>query len=274
MIPQELYVWYIYFMTNEQISSIEDEPKHNVVIVDLLRHGATKYQENFTSHEEKKAMNGKYPKDLTPEGEEEVRKTAKEILKKIDPEKDVVVLWSSPAWRAQGSEKIIREILKENNIEVYKDSSVKSMRNFDQRDKEFMNNLWEELAPTNKSAEIMYAKDPKFQEKNDRFESQPEVKKRAERVFNQIRRLAENTDLNNKRLHIIGVSHFEFINPLIEDIFGSDVEKGQGIKKGEDINITFDYDKSSKNMSISADFRGEHKGNIIFNEDRKFSVEK
>jgi hypothetical protein len=148
------------------------------------------------------------------------------------------------------------------------------MRNFDQHDKEFMNGLWEKLAPIGKTAELMYARDPEFQEKNEKFESQPEVKKRAGRVLNYIRYLAQHADLQGKRLRIIGVSHFEFLNPIMEEVFGSKVEKGEGVKKGEEMSITFDYSPGSKEMKISADFRGEHKDNVSFNkQDRQFIVE-
>ena len=250
----------------------ESEPKNNVIIVDFLRHGTTEYQENFATHEEKLAMNGDYPRDLTPKGEQEVKETVEKIVHTINPETDIVVLWSSPAWRAQGSEDILRKLLEEHEIPIYKDSAIGSMRNFDQHDKEFMNNLWESLAPIGKSAEIMYARDPEFQEKNEKFESQPEVKRRAERVFYYIQCLAKNAQLQGKRLRIIGVSHFEFLNPVIEEIFGSKVDTGQGINKGEEMQITFDYSPGKKEMKISADFRGEHKDGITFDKDRHFNV--
>src|SRR3990172_9689325 len=164
-----------------KIEKKENEPKHNIVIVDFLRHGTTEYQENFASPEEKESMNGNYPSDLTPEGKKEVRETVEKMARTINPETDIVVLWSSPAWRAQGSEDVIRELLKERKIEVYKDSPIPSMRNFDQYDKDFMEDLWKKLGPIGKSAELAYSRDPEFQEKNDKFESQSEVKRRAER---------------------------------------------------------------------------------------------
>ena len=262
-------------LESKKIESRETAPTHNIVVVDFLRHGTTEYVENFTPEEKKKIMNGEFPLDLTPEGEEEVRKTAEEIVKKIDPKNEVVVLWSSPAWRAQGSEDIVRELLVEKGIEIYKDSAIPSMRNFDQHDEQFMNDLWEKIAPTGKSAEIMYSRDPEFQEKNEKFESQPEVRKRAERVFNWVRYLAEHAELKGKKLHIVGVSHFEFLNPIMEDIFEHKVEEGYSVKKGEDMTIQFDFDPSSKELVISADFRGEHKDGISFDKDRrKFFIKK
>ena len=261
-----------------ELSSIETkegEPKHNEIIVDFLRHGDTQYLENSISEKDKEVLDGKYPRDLTPEGESQVEKSAEEIVSTINSETDIVVLWSSPAWRAQGSEEILKELLAKKGIDVYKDSSVTSMRNFEQRDMGFINDLLRKIASAGKSPELMYARDPELQEKNDKFETQPEVKRRAERVFNWIRYLAEHANLEGKRLRIIGVSHFEFINPIMEDIFGSKAEEGEGVVKGEGINVKFGYDLESKKMNISANFRGEHKDGITFDkEKRRFIAEK
>jgi len=257
------------------IESRETEPKNNIVIVDFLRHGTTEYLEYFMPEEEKKKIGDKIPRDLIPEGEAEVRKTAEQIAQKIDPKNEIVVLWSSPAWRAQGSEDIVKEELTKRGVEVYRDSEISSMRNFDQYDKQFMNDFWKSLVPTGKSAEIIYSSDPKFQKKNEKFESQSEVRRRAGRVFNWIRYLAEHADLKGKKLHIIGSSHFEFLNPIMEDIFMYKVEEGQGIKKGENLSIQFNFNPSNKELSISADFRGEHKDGITFDkEHRKFVLPK
>jgi len=258
-----------------KIEKKELEPVHNIIQVDFMRHGSTKYVENFTSDEEKINMAGEFPRDLTPEGEEEVRKEAEKIIKSIDPKNEVIVLWSSPAWRAQGSEAIIRDMLDERGIAVYRDSAISQMRNFDQHDKVYMNSVWERLAPISKTAESIYARDPEFQEKNEKFESLPEVRARAEQVFNWIRYLAERANLDGKKLHIIGVTHFEFLNPIMEDIFGFMVEDDEGVGKGENMTIKFDFDSESKGkeLSITADFRGVHKEGIIFDPlKRKFSL--
>lgn len=252
----------------------ELEPKHNIVTAFLLRHGQSEYKENKNLSEDELLVDGECPNDLTPEGEIEVRKTAEKIANQINPEKDVVILWSSPKWRAQNSEKIIKEELKKRGISIYKDSSIGLMKDMDQYDVNYTNKMWKEINDSHKSTDLMYARDPKFQEKNDKFETQPEVKKRAELFFSHVYHLAESMNLKGKRLCIIGASHFEFLNPIMEDIFGSKVEQGLGISKGEEIVINFDYNLNVKDMKISADFRGEHKTDISFNkENRHFKSE-
>lgn len=252
---------------------LEKVKKHNssVVIVDFFRHGTTSYLEHTLTDKEKSDLDGKYPHDLTPKGEQEVRETAEKIVQWIDPKKDVVVLWSSPAWRAQWSETILAELLQEKWVEIRKDSSVSSMRNFDQKDRGYMDNLWKEIAPIGIAPEIHYACEPELQMPNERFETQTEVKKRAERVFHQIQFLVKRLNLWWKRLRILGVSHFEFINPIAEDVFWIKTAEGEWIKKWEWLTICFEYNKKSKQMEISADFRGVHKKWIFFDaHTRKF----
>jgi len=257
----------------ERIEKREGEPSHNVVVVDMLRHGSTEYLQNSMSPEEKAALGDKIPRDLTPKGEAEVLPTAQEIVYDIDPQNDIVVLWGSPAWRAQGSEDIVKEQLAAKGVEAYKDSEIPSMRCFDQHDVQFMNKLWPELAKQGKSPEVEYTTNPDWQVKNEKFETQPQVRKRAERVFNWIRYMAEHAQLDGKRLRIIGATHFEFMNPIAEDIFGTRVDQGEGVKKGEGMRIRFDFDKEKGEMSIAADFRGKHIDNITFDKkNRKFII--
>jgi len=241
----------------EIFKSPEKEPQHNEVVIDFLRHGKTEYTEKG--------------RDLTPEGEEQIRKGAEGIVEKIDPEKEIIVLWSSPAVRAQGSEEIIKELLNERRIKAYKDSEINTMRNFDQRDKEFMEKFWQEAEKKGISPETLYTQ--KGQDKSDKFETQEEVRERTERVFNWIGYLTERANLQSKKLHIIGVSHFEFLNPVIEDVFGYKIKEKDFVKYGEGIRVNFDYNPTDKEMQISAEFRGEKKDNITFDKKkRKFIV--
>jgi hypothetical protein len=58
-----------------------------------------------------------------------------------------------------------------------------------------------------------------------------------------------------------------------EDIFGFRIEDSAEIRKGENISVKFDFNPKNKEMSIVADFRGEHKEGIIFDPlKRKFSL--
>jgi len=239
----------------------EQEPRRTEVVVDFIRHGKSAYSEQG--------------RDLTPEGEKQVVASAKEIIEKINPAKEMVVLLSSPAARAKGSAEIITGLMEEKGIEIYKRGVVSSMRNFDQKDNKYLEELWQDAEKAGVSADFIYAKHPKYQDKNEKFETQGEVRKRAGRVFNWIRYLAEHVKKTDKTIHIIGVSHFEFLNPIMEDLFDYKVEEGKGISYGEDLKIRFDYNKDLKKLDISAEFRGQKKENIIFDKKtRRFIIEK
>ncbi|MFA5188990.1 MAG: phosphoglycerate mutase family protein [Patescibacteria group bacterium] len=247
--------------TFSSIEKKEKEPGQTKVEVDFIRHGKSSYTEQG--------------RDLTPEGEKQVLASAREIIEKINPTKEIVVLLSSPAARAQGSAEIITGLMEEKGIEIYKRGVVSSMRNFDQKDNKYLEGLWQDAEKAGVSADQIYAKHPKYQDMNEKFETQGEVRKRAARVFNWIRYLAEHAKKTDKTIHIIGVSHFEFLNPIMEDLFDFKVEEGKGITYGEDLRIRFDFARQSKKLAISAEFRGQKKDNIIFDKKtRKFIIEK
>lgn len=46
---------------NKTAENREGEPKHNVVVVDFLRHGETEYLENCTSEEKNKKWEENFP---------------------------------------------------------------------------------------------------------------------------------------------------------------------------------------------------------------------
>ena len=250
---------------------VEREPKTRTVITDFLRHGESAYQEVLMSDEERQQLGDTRPIDLTEKGIEQVRKTAEELAQRIDKENEIVVLWSSPAWRARGSEEIIREVFEREGIEVLREDIVSSMRPMKQHDAEHMLGVWAKAKQEGRSGDAVVARDPEFQQPSDKFESYPEIKRRAERVYNWIRYIAEKIDTKGKKLHIIGTSHFEFMNPVMEELFGFDVEKEEGVAKGEPMRVVFDYEPETGEMKISADFRGQHKEGLTFDKkERRF----
>lgn len=229
----------------------EKELEHNIVIVDFLRHGETRYKNHGL--------------DLTSWGVKQIIESAREIAHSIDKKNDIVIIWNSPTARARGSERILRQILKESEIEIHSISEIRLMRSCDIKDVEYSRYLFSTM--TLPELQRKYAKG---EIKNvNQFEPQESVKKRAEKVYAGIVGLARSADLQGKRLRIIGVSHIEFLNPIMEDIFGGKMDKGEEMKFSEDLRIAFDYDKMSKKMNISADFRDEHKENILFDEKRR-----
>src|SRR3989344_8537492 len=87
----------------------------------VVRHGASEYLErDFV-----KKMGKWNPEvhDLTPEGEKMVSKSAEDIAKEIDSQKNIVVFLSSPRARALRTMEIIEKNLRSRNIAIYEGGS-------------------------------------------------------------------------------------------------------------------------------------------------------
>ena len=251
----------------ERTSHQEKEPEIQTVEVDFLRHGESTYKQRHAPKDEK-------VEDLTELGKEQIQQQAEALAQSIDRENELVVLWSSPAWRAQDSIEIIKKVFVEKGIDVAHEKTITSMRQILEKDLDYMDGVWQKAKDEGVSGDVVVTRDPEFQQKSDKFESYPEIQRRSENVYNWIRYIAERIDTKGKKLHIIGVGHMEFLEPVMEQLYSFDVERGEGIGKGEVMKITFAYNKGNKNMEISSDFRGQHRDGIRFDKNqRKFSIE-
>lgn len=87
----------------------------------VVRHGRSEYLER----ESVKKLGKWAPetKDITPEGEAELLKTAERLAGDIDPERDIVVFFSSPRARALRSKEVLEKYFRERGIEIYEGSS-------------------------------------------------------------------------------------------------------------------------------------------------------
>lgn len=246
----------------------------NEVVLDLIRHGSSHYHENQLSHEEKTSLGDERPNDLTDEGVEDVKTSFEQIVERIDPENEIIVTWSSPSWRGLDTMALLKIVLEERGIDIYKESVIPTIRNFDQHDAEYLNGFWKELAKSGRSPEVAYPLDEQFQIEDPRFESYPEVRKRSENAMRWVNFLAENSNIpEGKKLHIIAVSHSEIINPILENIYGHAPEDEAGIKKGESARLDFKFDKTDRKMEISSDFHGQHKEGLKFDAQSRRFVE-
>ncbi|MCF7834351.1 MAG: histidine phosphatase family protein [Candidatus Pacebacteria bacterium] len=258
----------------------------NFVSVVFVRHGETTYQEHVTPDEEKIIIkkNGTTPTDLTEKGVKTMGNTAKQIINTlIDKERDVIVFWGSPAWRAQGSKDIIKKTFEESKVQILKDKEIDYLKYATHHDNDSMVKFWEDVRMLGKSTDLIYAYDEELQKKTDKLEVASETRKRAESFINYIHLVMKKVSKGdiklekNKRLVFLSVSHFEILNPIVQDIFGVDLAYGDRdlIKKGEVVALDFVYDEKTDQIKINAQFRGIKKENIVFDRtSRKFILEK
>jgi hypothetical protein len=82
----------------------------------IFRHAKTEYEEDKYFQQ-----TGKCPleiKDVTEEGEEEVRRKVQAVIKELDPQKHVVVFLSSPRARAKTTASILEEEFSRNGFDT------------------------------------------------------------------------------------------------------------------------------------------------------------
>jgi broad specificity phosphatase PhoE len=238
------------------LESKEGGPKQQEIVVDLIRHGATEYT-------------GEYP-DITEKGKEEIENTAKRIAATIDPQKEIVVFWSSPLTRAMGSAEIIKEVFTRCGIEIVKQSSVSSLRQMEIKDLNFILGLFDKARKEKKVPGKVFLEDKTWAGiTSDKVETRSEMQKRIDRAMNYLRYLVEHVDTKGKRLRIISVTHLEIIQPIIQEIFSEDT--GNLLKTSEDFEIVMKHNKDSDETEIEFSFRGIKKRGYKFDkETRKF----
>ncbi len=242
----------------------EGESREHILVVDFLRHGRSTYKENYAQEQED---------DLTPEGVEQVRQTAERIVYSIDPAEEIVVLWTSPRWRAQASIRILEQILQERGITYRSVTTLSSLRSLDQKDTVAMQYEWDKLKEEGIPAEIAYQQDVRFSNDPENIEPPTRVRRRAERVLHWLSYLNRHAETKGKRLHILTVSHSEVLQPVLTDIFRERLQQGQFVQPGEDVRVALSYNTDNKQTSVSADFCGVHREGLIFN-DKTRKIEK
>jgi len=110
-------------------SGVEQEPNPHVPIIDIVRHGRTKYKEltdpsfQFNPEADDFKLDPEHL-DLTAEGIEDEINAAHQLLEQIDKENEVVILASSPNFRAQSSALVVEDILIKNGVRVLNSGKI------------------------------------------------------------------------------------------------------------------------------------------------------
>ncbi|MBI5467325.1 MAG: histidine phosphatase family protein [Candidatus Kerfeldbacteria bacterium] len=247
--------------TREQLT------RHELGRITLLRHGQTKYTEQ-------------YP-DLTTEGQETIRRSAEQIAASLNPDNEAVAMFRSEAVRAAGTADIIKSGIGHDD-EVRVRPSLNPMI---QHDPEQARQVFEELLAANQAAEAQaqktgsfpmldksYLTDPRF-ENAEIYEPRSNVEHRLFRNIEYAIRafevVAKHPEL--KRPHLIGVSHYELLGQLANRVFGLLENDAQTLKHGEPLDIrvlsTEDPEHPSVDpIELEVSFRGQTK-TVLF--DRK-----
>jgi bisphosphoglycerate-dependent phosphoglycerate mutase len=265
--------------SNDSESTAENhETPIEYMTVFRVRHGDTEYREQFK---------GEMHDDLTELGKEQIRLSAESIRRRIDPERDIVWVISSPRIRTLDSKKIIEDTLQASGVEIWDGTRVtkrggkheaifERIRNFDfltdgngveaevvstddsrypEIFKKVVSDLESESSGVAASQQAHLSEHPQLEKSVDRVS-------RTRNQLTYLMRIARTIQPKlNKRIVIIQAEHTESIDDLIENATrGIRTEKKMtGISKGGIVEVHFPTDQKSNEIDvIFPDSHDEH----------------
>ncbi len=255
-------------MKNNAEASVSDiqeksEGIPSSIKVFLVRHGETRYLEHSGQLTEEDI-------DLTDQGVEQIKASAQKILERIDKEKDIVWVIHSPRKRAKHSADIIKELFKQEGIEVWEDpknreeqSRVSSV-NLRNDDGSFIHpgengyeEKWANLLETIGSITAVDGGNAmqawKSGKADEQMEDYASVSKRANQQLKFFLKLAHLVQPKvDKNIVLIEIKHEETLDPLYSVVSSEkwSAATDNGPKKGELVQL----EVSTSDNSVRASF--------------------
>lgn len=210
----------------------------------FFRHGEANYE--YVEGE------GKFDGPLKEEGRKRVEDAAKEFAQSVEPENEIIVIWSSPFQRTLETADIIMQELEKRGIKIIR-SSPKPV------DSLAMSRITEEYGQ--RAMELGFANHyAVFLDESESgtlpegVESAEKIHKREKRWLEYARRASKNVKPeNNKKLHIVAVGHETSVDKLLTSTFDRSVTQGGGTKNAEKVEIDFYNDSED----FTVHFAGE-----------------
>lgn len=237
----------------------EQEPKIKVPIINVIRHGSTEYKElqdpnfQFNSEAEDFELNSEHL-DLNEKGIEEINETADQLADTIDKEKEVIVLVTSPNFRAHSSTLLLEQRLRQRGITILNPEreikKSRSLRQITQR-------------PESSTAEWM-VKDQAYRKESPDHQKEPadeaipkiarllgkdiseiftedfdEIDNRFQRFLRHMTNLdywlqdETKDDLADKKIRVVCLTHEEILAKFMKQTLGTE----ENLKKGQMIEI-------------------------------------
>lgn len=252
----------------KKIEQKEQPPFRADLRVDFIRHGQPKY-----TKEEMKSAN--FEGELTKEGVEQIKKQIEELIKGINKQKEVVVIWTSPKNRAKQSSEVIRQMLSEKGIDRIVDKASGANVKASLSDVKISKDFMEEAIKDNIDFKNWMVYWSEMDNLPEGTESAEDVKKRVQRVVTYLERIARNVQLGEeKRLHFICVGHEELVRDLLEESFGMGTKEGEGPGYAEVVRMDITKSDKNKNAILDLSYRNK-KSKLSFDKStREFKGEK
>ena len=240
-------------------SQQEIEQNSNIPIINIIRHGKTNYKQNldanfkFDPDDPDFKLDAKHL-DLNEEGIKGIQETAEQLEGLIDKENEVVMLVTSPGYRAHSSLLLIEKHLKDKGITILNpDEKIMKTANLDQmklQDPD-MTDEWFAANKEFKSAKPENLTKPAHEAHEgaakvigkDLSELLVEDYKGIQRKFNNFVRHMTNIDrylsdetkqaIEGKRVRIVCLSHEEKPSKFMEDT----LDTKENLKNGQILEI-------------------------------------
>lgn len=239
-------------------SAEQEKPPFEILgKVSIMRHGQTEYTEQ-------------YP-DITEFGAQQIGEQGVKLKKKIDTKKEDVMIATSPSVRARGSGDVLK-----GKLGIEETRVMKALRGVQIRDHaEALKMINDIIGPERDILKMdqAYAHDDAFEQRVEVWEPRSKVEKRFFRGVEYITRAFSRYEAEEKDKipHLVGVSHFEFLNHIAARVFNINEKQQDQLKFGEMIEMTFlkkGNDEDKKRVPILITFRGETK-EIVFNRETR-----
>ncbi len=234
------------------------ERQPHIPVINIVRHGETEYREltnpdlTFDPTQESFALTPEHL-DLTKEGINSIRETAEQLEKEIDKEREVVLIVTSPNFRAHSSALLIEEYLRAHGVELLNEpSEIRYTRNLGQskiKDKSILPEWMradkayrqESEENTRKSPEVAHKEIAKRLglELDDVFaETHQDMDLRFNRFLRHMTNIYDwltpetKTKLGDKQLRIVCVTHEEIPRQFLSESLGLEdtLRKGQMVE--------------------------------------------
>ena len=225
----------------------EKREKMHEIVVDFIRHGQASYDGEPRPEDEKEAI--QFEGALTEEGQKTIEATAAKIVEEIG-DNELVYLWSSPRQRAQESMGIIKEVLEENEIDVFPKSKLAKtvdklsdlgltgefLEEFSKREDIEWMDYWKEEAGSYEGVE-----------------DKGEFLKRIQETISRLQQFALKANLPvDRKVRFICLTHEEEIKNIAEQ-FGIEVEI---VKNGENMEMKINP-KEDEPSELSINIQGQ-----------------
>ena len=265
----------------EQEPSREREKQEAKLTATFFRHGKPDY-----SREE--LVSGQLEGQLSENAQRDVEKAAEQFALEIDPDKELVVMWSSPKNRAIQTSQIVRRVLKEKGIpflrrksgDVRQTKVLEMIRDFETGGDMQGSPFWDKLLevqeediflPSGKKMGIANWQESLHElSKTEGFEAlnaeNPEhIKKRVMSILAHLESVARRIQPpEGKTLRFVVFGHEEIVTPILQEAIGQGVESGTGPTYAEQLSVSIHPSTEEKEAVMDITFR-DKKTALAFN---------